>query len=237
MQLESIFREFIDNSYDSYNNPINKEKLNAIGINKCYVMITVDTDKIIIEDKAFGMDHEAFKRALQLSKKSTNYHDKSLGQFGMGLKYAAISLGNEYTIESTALGSNEKYKARITRELLEQNSKTVENHVENIDENKHFTKITIRRLIKKIKGSQLDKLRYDLGKIYHKFIGNNDLEIVFLPNLPVQYREPELWINDDGNEYNQDFEGKFEFDGKEYVYFGWIGILKVGDTKGDGSAG
>ena len=84
--------------------------------------------------------------ALRLSKRSDNYYEGSLGQFGMGLKYAAISLGDEYTIETTALGSKEKFKATINRELLENNSTTVTNEIDdNYDQNKHYTKITIKK--------------------------------------------------------------------------------------------
>ena len=79
-----------------------EKKLNSIGIDKCYIKITIDESRIIIEDSSFGMDHEGFRRALRLSKRSDNYYEGSLGQFGMGLKYAAISLGDEYTIETTA---------------------------------------------------------------------------------------------------------------------------------------
>lgn len=238
MTLESIFREFIDNSYDSYNNPVNRSKLNDIGTDKCYVRITIDESKIIIEDEAYGMDHEGFKRALRLSKKSDNYHDKSLGQFGMGLKYAAISLGNEYTIESSALGSSEKYKATITRELLENNSKTVTNEIdENYDRSAHFTKITITRLIRPVTNNQLNSLINDLGKIYNKYIEKSDLEITFPPNRKVAYIEPELWSNEDGSLHQKDFEDTFEFNNKVYTYYGWIGILRVGDTKGSGFAG
>src|SRR5690606_23721098 len=73
--------------------------------------------------------------------------------------------------------------------------------------------------------------------IYHKFIDNNDLEIVFAPNDHVKYSEPELWINDDNSEYSEDFEDTFEFSGQKYTYYGWVGILRVGDTKNSGFAG
>ncbi|MDY0278379.1 MAG: ATP-binding protein, partial [Acholeplasma sp.] len=238
LPLESIFKEFIDNSLQSFLTPANRIKLEEIGISKCIIKIKIEEDKVVISDNAFGMDHEAFRRALKLNEKATKYTEGSLSEFGMGLKYAAISLGNEYTIESTSLGSNEKYKSTINSELLKQNSKTVDNEIEDdYQTQSHFTKITIRYLIRKITSINLNKLITDLSRIYHKYIENEELEILFLPNRPVKYNPPELWINDDGSEYQEDFQGEIEYDGKKYIYYGWIGILKIADTSKNGVAG
>lgn len=238
LPLENIFKEFIDNSLQSFRTPENRMQLERIGVNKCTVKITFDYDKIIINDNAYGMDHEAFRRALRLNKKADNYSKGSLGEFGMGLKYAAISLGNEYTIESTALGSSEKYKATISSDLLKLDSKFVDNIVEDdYPLEKHFTTITITKLLKNITSANLVKLDTDLSRIYHKYLENDELEIIFTPNRKVKYIQPELWINDDGSELQEDFEGELYYNDKQYSFFGWIGILKVADTSKTGNAG
>jgi hypothetical protein len=238
LPLESIFKEFIDNSLQSFLTPENREKLSSKGITKCTIKIKIDQDKITISDNAFGMDHEAFRRALKLNEKAAKYAEGSLSEFGMGLKYAAISLGNEYSIESTALGNSEKYKATITSELLKHNSKSVDNEIEeDYPKDSHFTILTIRDLIRKITSFNLNKLMIDLSRIYHKYLENEELEILFLPNRPVKYSPPELWINEDGSEYQEDFQGEIEYEGKKYVYYGWIGILKIADTSKNGVAG
>ena len=125
MKLENIFKEFIDNSLQSYLTKENNDELKKNGTNKCIITIKISEDEIEIKDNAYGMDLEAFKRALTLNEKNKNYPDGSLGEFGMGLKYAAISLGNKYTIESKMLGDHKKYSATIDSELLKQNIKTV----------------------------------------------------------------------------------------------------------------
>lgn len=238
LPLESIFKEFIDNSLQSFLTPENRSRLHAIGTTKCIIKIKIDEDKITISDNAFGMDHESFRRALKLNEKAKKYAEGSLSEFGMGLKYAAISLGNEYTIESTSLGNDEKYKATITSELLKHNSKDVDNEIdEDYSKESHFTIITIRHLIRKITTFSLNKLIIDLSKIYHKYLENEELEILFLPNKPVKYCPPELWINEDGSEYQEDFQGEITYEGIKYVYYGWIGILKVADTSKNGVAG
>jgi len=235
LEFENIFKEFVDNSLQSFLDEGKNELLRNIGVEKCRVLLTIDIDKIVITDNSFGMDHESFKRALKLNEKSQNYSKGSLGEFGMGLKYAAISLGNEYTIESTALGSNEHYKATITRELLLQNSTTVTNEIdEDYDKNAHFTKITIKRLRNNITKSKQEDLIYKLSRIYYKHIEKDDLEIVFTPNRLVKYTPPEIWLNDDGAEIFEYFEGNLTFQDKTYTYTGWIGILKTARTSDAG---
>lgn len=238
MKLENIFKEFIDNSLQSYLTKENNDELKKNGTNKCIITIKISEDEIEIKDNAYGMDLEAFKRALTLNEKNKNYPDGSLGEFGMGLKYAAISLGNKYTIESKMLGDHKKYSATIDSELLKQNIKTVSAIVDELQpKNQHYTKITITNLIVKITQKDRDYLRDKLSKIYHIYLGNDDLEITILPNQKVIYNPPQLWINEDGSEYQEDFSGDFSFDDNSYDYFGWIGILDKADTSKEGKAG
>ncbi len=238
LKLENIFKEFIDNSLQSFRTKENNIKLKELGIDKCVVLITISKDEISISDNAYGMNLEAFKRALTLNEKNKEYPENSLGEFGMGLKYAAISLGYEYTIETTMLGNSEKYTATINEELLKKNSKIV---IAQIDDtvlpNEHYSKITIRNLIVKITNKEKILLMEALSKIYHIYLGNEELEINFYPNQSVKYEPPQLWINEDGSEFLQDFEGELTFGGKRYEYFGWIGILHTADTSKNGKAG
>lgn len=235
LPLENIFKEFIDNSLQSFLDPLNNEILKKIGVHKCSVKITINEDSIVVLDNAFGMNHEAFKRSLRLNQKSDNYAPNSLGEFGMGLKYAAISLGNEYTIESTAYGSKERFKATINSDLLQSNSKTVKNEIDdNVDIDTHYTQLTIRKLLNEITNEHLRKLIYDLSRIYHIFIENGELEIIFTPNRVVKYTPPEIWIDKDGSELMNDFDGRFIFKDKEYEYYGWIGILRTAKTSDAG---
>lgn len=232
--LEQIFKELIDNSTQSFFD--NREELKNVGIDKCSITIDIRQDEIIIEDNAFGMNREQFGRALRLNAKPKQIKG-SRNQFGMGLKYSAINLGDEYTIETSTLGSNQNYHATIKSEELALDIDQVLNTITHVSEDIHYTKITIRRLRKEIDSEILSDLIKKLGKIYRRNIHNNELEIIFLPNNIVYYDEPELETKEDGGEYLIDFSEVLELKNKTYNISGWVGILKTASTHEFGDAG
>lgn len=229
--LDSIFKEFIDNSSQSFLD--NRDELLSVGIDKCIVTIDILEDEIIITDNAYGMNREQFRRALRLNARPEQIKG-SRNQFGMGLKYSAISLGDEYTIETTSLGNNEKYKTTITKELLEEDISEVDNQISEEDVNNHYTKITIKRLSKEINEATLNILMDQLATIYQTNIKNKDLQIIFSPDRVVEYIDPPLELDENGSEYWRDFSETFEFNDKFYTIHGWIGILLVGSVSGAG---
>lgn len=229
--VETLFREFIDNSLDSFLTPKNLEQLNAIDITKCVVSINIRNNNYIkIRDNAFGMNKEEFGRALTLNKVSENYRPNSYGQFGMGLKYAAIQLGDSYTIETTALNSKEKYKATISKTFLQNNQTELEIEVIETDPNEHYTEITIHELRTKTWSEKdIDKLINNLAKIYNRLL-DTDLEIVFHPNRKVHFEEPNYAKDDYNNDMWSSYLGEFYHKGKVYSYSGWIAALEKGNT-------
>lgn len=229
-KLERVFAEFIDNSTQSVKD--HKKDLEAANESTiCKIKITWNSDEIIIEDKAYGMDHDDFKRALQLNKPKSKYSDKSRSQYGMGLKIAAVYLGNWYSIESTQLGSTDRYYSVIdVEEWAENNPSSVENEVTEVSKDLHYTKIVIKKLKKKLTDAIDKKLRKNLATIYSTDLESGDLELT-LNGLPIEISDPELWRNpEDDNEYLRSFEDSFEFNGEKFEYNGWVGILKTAKT-------
>ncbi len=233
-KMERVFAEFIDNTTQSFNDHINDlKKVNKNAV--CRIIITWNSEEIVIIDNAFGMSHDDFKHAIKLNNPRTNYSEKSRSQYGMGLKTAASYLGEWFSIETTMLGSKEKYYSIIDIEDWSKNNpKEIENRISDSLETEHYTKIVIKKLFKPLTDSIDKSLRKKLALIYSDDISNDNLEIVF-NGRPIIDIDPELRINKDtGSEYLNNFEDSFEFKGETYEYYGWIGILKTASTSDAG---
>ena len=81
IENHQIFSEFIDNSFQSFRD--NEEVLvDELHVRKCEVRIEWTNDEIVITDNAFGMDEEAFERALRLNAPARSYAKDSLSRYG-----------------------------------------------------------------------------------------------------------------------------------------------------------
>ena len=231
IENHQIFSEFIDNSFQSFRD--NEEVLiDELHVRKCEVRIEWTNDEIVITDNAFGMDEEAFERALRLNAPARSYAKDSLSRYGIGLKYAASNLGSVYTIESTQYGSSLKYTGTVdVDEWIAKNPKTMP--VEVIDDfavDKHFTVITIKRLKHKFNEAEMKKIINRLGTIYSYFIDTKKQLEIYINNTKVEYTEPVLYRDTNGSEVMETFSKTFYFEGKPYEFAGWIGVLNKGST-------
>lgn len=225
--IEKPFKEFIDNSTQSFFE--NREKLLEAGTKFLQIKINLDDDKIIISDNAFGMNSDDFDRMLTLGGKKEDYGEDSRGEFGIGLKQASLYLGNIVQIESTELGSNELYKAVLDSAELNKNIETIDKTISYARSNEHYTKITITKLTHKPQKSTIHQLITKLGVIYGGDIYKRNVSIIINDNYSVQKVEPKL-LKDGYEVVMEPFDGKFIFDNKEYIYYGWIGMLDTGTT-------
>ena len=233
-KLERVFAEFIDNSTQSFFDHRDElVKVTKSSVNR--IEITWNSTEIVIKDKAYGMNYGDFKRALKLNSPASSYTDKSRSQYGMGLKIAAAYLGEWYSIETTQLGSKEKYYAVVDiADWKKNNPETIPCTISDIQENTHYTIITIKKNIKELTTSTDENLRKKLALIYSKDLESGDLEL-FLNGRPIIKTDPELRENQEtGSEYLEFFEDKFVFNDVEYKYNGWIGILKTASTDNAG---
>ena len=229
-KLERVFAEFIDNSTQSFND--HKEELQRKdNTTVCKVSIVWGNNEITITDNAYGMSHDEFKHALKLNDPRNDYSENSRSQYGMGLKTAASYMGEWYEIETTMLGGKECFRSVVdVEERKKSNPTEIDNFVTDVPENKHYTKITIKKLLKKLSNSIDASLRKKLAAIYAEDLNNGDLEIV-LNGRPIISVDPDLRINGNtGSEYISYFEDEFEFNEEIYKYSGWVGILNKGTT-------
>ncbi len=239
MEMFKVFREFIDNSLQSYLD--HREKLDSLpnSPKKLVMQIEWTGTEIVIKDNAWGMDEEAFSRALKLNKPSDRAEeDDRLSRFGMGLKTAACYASRDYIITSAAFGSQTQYKAEMDIDYIKAYSpKTSTATISDCLPTEHGTTIRMKKLNPRctFNSSANKKVRAKLARIYNRLIGDATMEISINGEL-VDYQEPEMLIDPKtGTEALRTFANVdgFEFSGKRYRYEGWVGVVKVGDSSGD----
>ena len=231
IENHQIFSEFIDNSFQSFRDNI-EVLIDELHVRKCEVKIEWTNDEIVITDNAFGMDEEAFGRALRLNAPAKNYAKDSLSRYGIGLKYAASNLGSVYTIESSQYGSSFKYTGTVdVEEWITKNPKTMPVEViDDFDESRHFTTITIKRLKHRFNEAEMKRIINRLGTIYSYFIDTKKQLEITINGVKVEYTEPVLFRDKNGSEVMETFNKTFYFEGKPYEFSGWIGVLNKGST-------
>lgn len=222
-----IFCEFIDNSLQSY-----REQKNEIFKYDSNYQLKIDIDyidgkEIIIRDNAGGINQKNFKRALKPANKpedTTGYNE-----FGLGMKYAAVWISNEWELRSSAIGEN------VERSVLFDYDKVISGNIKNLPfkekhvrSDKHFTEVRLRRLESKhVSNWQWEYLRKKITYIYRNFIRNESL---FYSNWKEDYVEfnvfgetlkweeynflKEQWYEDRQIHFNDNksIEWKFKFD-------------------------
>lgn len=244
LEMFKVFREFIDNALQSYLD--HKKDLDSFGDSpkKCIVNITWDETEIIIKDNAWGMDHEAFERALKLNKRGPNAEKDQLSKFGIGLKSAACYASKDYIIVSCAYGSGVQYRTEMDIEYIQKNNpKTNPVEVSDCLKDKHGTIITLKKLITSCKfgDKSFKKVVRVLEKIYNHYLQKGILS-VSINKRTLSYADPELHREDklygwNGNDVYHAIimDSGFEFEGVTYKYNGWIGMLEKGDSTGETS--
>lgn len=239
MEMFKVFREFIDNSLQSYLD--HKEKLDSLPNSPKKLVVNIEwTEKeIVITDNAWGMDEEALGRALKLNKPSERAkEDDRLSRFGWGLKTAACYASRDYIISTVAYGSQIQFKAEMDIDYIETYApKTCEVSISNCLPSEHGTTIRLKKLNPRcvFNSNAEKKVRKNLARIYNRLIGDGALAIS-INKETIVYVEPTMFIDPKtGTEALRTFandEG-FEFEGKRYRYEGWLGVVKTGDSSGD----
>lgn len=97
-----MFSEFIDNSLASYIKF--KHELETIHGKDFKLCIKIEdiNGEFIISDNAAGINDKDFVRALQPAVKPDDV--SGLNEFGLGMKYAAVWLSNEWELRTSAIG-------------------------------------------------------------------------------------------------------------------------------------
>lgn len=224
--------EFVDNSTESFYR--NETLLLKAGVKSVTVRVNYDftTNILTIIDDAFGMEMEDFARAVKVDSPPTSTNGRN--EFGMGLKTAASWFGNKWSVDSTQLGSSNRYYTEVDiQELRAKKINTVDIISVDCDPNEHGTTIVIKDITKKIDGARTKaKIIQLLESMYRRDLNSGKVTIWF--NDRQLHFDEYGCLNFRDKTWRKELEFDFEFDGKKHVVTGFVGILSSG---GFGKAG
>lgn len=225
--------EFVDNSTQSFYTYERVMRQN--GITSINVDINYDFEKDIltIKDDAYGMEINDFHRAIKVDSIPENQGGRN--EFGMGLKTAASWFGNVWSVESTQLGSTNKYYTEVNiDELRSKNLNSIDIINVDCDKEEHGTTIVINKITKKIDaGRTKGKIIKLLESMYRRDINSGKINITF--NGERLKFEDYNCLNFRDKTWKKNVDFSFDFDGKRHRVTGFVGILEKGG--GFGKAG
>lgn len=229
--------EFVDNStqsfYDHKDELFETKYYKGLEIEIEYIEDPSIGDEIVIRDNAYGMDYRDFQRAIILDRPPMN--TKGRNEFGMGLKAAACWFGNLWSVETTCLGCNVKYKAKIDIDnLIKYKNEYIDVEEENVSPKEHYTIIKIQRLNKKIKGKRIEKKIHELlSSIYRADFRTGNIKI-FYNGVLLEYHEVNPYVDENNFEWKKDVCFTVPYKDEELEVKGFIAIRIPGDVKNAG---
>lgn len=218
--------EFVDNSTASFFQ--HERTMNFYRIKKITVKVTYDVDlnRLTIIDDAFGMELTDFQRAIKLDSKPDNINGRN--EFGMGLKTAASWFGNVWSVESTQLGSSNKYYAKIDiNKLREEHLNTINIERSDVSKEEHGTVIVIDDVTKKINAPKTQaKIKDLLSSMYRRDIKSGKVDIWFNNEL-LKFEDYKV-LKFRNNEWKKYLDFDFDFNDKKYKVSGFVAIMEKG---------
>ncbi len=229
-----VLAEFVDNALQSFRD----RKTSLLNLTPGYrLRIDIDFEwdettrqvqVITVTDNAGGIDTAHYETAFKLANTPDN--TQGLNEFGMGLKTAALWLGSQWSVKSSALGETVSRSINFNLErVLADGLTDLAVEQEQADADEHYTIVRISDPTPNAPTVRaLDKIRAELGSIYRKSLRQNEADIyvggeklVFeeteiLTAPPVKNPEapPVYWRKD------------IDFSFGKYRATGFIGILK-----------
>lgn len=202
--------ELVDNAIDAM---VDNEPL--------IVSIKIKKDSISVADNGSGMDKEVASKALVLAFSTKK---NQLGEFGLGLKTACLSLGSYFEVLTVAQGQGLRCHICFDKNKWESSKRgwRVPCKVEKATNNDHYTIVNIRDL-KVFYPNLHNYIREDLKKRYAPFINAKQVEI----KVNGQKCIPEELALIDGS--RKEFDVPLKNGNRIY---GWCGLLREGSAKG-----
>lgn len=202
--------ELVDNSIDAM---IEGEKLE--------VAIKIGKNQIVIADSGTGMNKDEISNAF---KPAYSKKEGKLGEFGLGLKTASLSLGDKFTVRSKSSNENHEYMIQYDSKKWMQRGEGWKLHLESkeIKNNKHYTIVLIEGLKVYYPSLQV-KIRGDLQRRFSPFIINN--EVVIKVNKKLCIPESSKLIDGTKKEFKLITKDS-------HSIRGWYALLEEGSNKG-----
>jgi len=203
--------ELVDNAIDSR---LDNGQLLKVSIN-------IKEDSVSVADNGSGMNKEIASKALVLAFSQKR---GKLGEFGLGLKTACLSLGDYFEVITSSEGDPNEYHIYFDRKKWEISTKgwKVPFERRHSERNDHFTVISIKKL-KVFYPNLHNYIRDDLKKRYAPFIRAKQVDI----KVNGKRCEPEDLVLIEGSK--REFNIPLSVGNRIY---GWYGLLKEGSQKG-----
>lgn len=222
--VSQAIAELVDNSIDA------RRENQVLSVD-----IYLDPNKKMVEisDDGVGMDESTAANSIKLAHSTKK---NKLGEFGLGLKTAATSLGKEFQVFTTQNGSDEEYVLEYNEEKWLKSGDWRKHEMKiktGVDKKRSGTAIRIKDLRFSIYPNLSGNIRKDLATRFAPFIENGEVRI----KVGTKWCEPEPlelktdYYSPDGKE---PFRIKLE-SGNEV--WGWRGLLKKGYSGNKGEYG
>lgn len=216
--VSQAISELVDNSIDA------RREGKVLNVS---VQFDPKTNKITVRDDGSGMDEQTAEKSLKLAHSTKK---DQLGEFGLGLKTAASSLGKSFSIKTSSVGSEEEYLIDYDEDKwLREGNWTSHPMKIRRGQGNSGTAIEIRKLRIKIYPNLPSNVRNDLSVRFAPYIENGEVRIWVNTKLcepkPLDLKED--YAPPKGME---NFRFKLE-SGNDV--FGWRGLLKKGSDKGE----
>lgn len=241
-----VLAEFVDNALQSYYD--NKVELQGIENDyKLRISIDIEWDEdansnkaktIIISDNAAGINSDKYLSAFMPAKTPDN--NTGLNEFGMGLKTAALWLGEIWEVKTKALGEtiertfNFNLNEVTANELVELPVETTEKNI-----NEHYTIVTITDSTKNAPSRRsVDRIKTDLASIYRKSLRNDEMQL-FVCGEKLSFEEYNVLVAPPANNLQAEpitWKKDIDFSFLQYKAKGFIGLLRDIDNTKNGFA-
>jgi len=205
-KLAEALAEFIDNSLDAKDPNQTTVKVD----------IQISEKRIVIADDAQGMDEQIAINSLKLAHSNKK---QKLGEFGLGLKTAATSLGKKFTIKTSQFNNKYWYLLDYDEEKWTENSNWKSQELKLVpkdDPQEKGTTIKIQDLKINYYPNLVTNTKKQLSFRFASYLENNILEIKVNTN-PL--KAPEVDIRGEKNEIEI-------FVNDTTKITGWYGFLK-----------
>ncbi|MFH1579803.1 MAG: ATP-binding protein [Thermoplasmatota archaeon] len=201
--------ELVDNAIDA---KVEGERLS--------VSIEADSGKLVVCDDGMGMTKTGLHDAVVLGKSSKK---NQLGEYGLGLKAAALSIGGRFSVLTATASSQNAFKVTFDEDDWAAKQKW-EIDVYTQAKNRGFTRGTIVEITKlKLRPDRhLPQLRIELGQRFGPFISAGEF-VLTVNGKPCVYRMPEI---------DKSTRKDFRLATSHGEVFGWYALLKRGSQRG-----
>jgi hypothetical protein len=218
--ISQALAELVDNSIDARREGV-----------LLTVTVTLDQARGIVEvtDDGVGMNETTAANSIKLAHSEKK---NKLGEFGLGLKTAATSLGKKFEITTTQEGSDEEYAIAYDEEKWLESGSWTKHEMKiksGIDKKQSGTTIRISALHFSIYANLPGNIRKDLSIRFAPYIENGEVAI----RVNTKWCQPEpLDLKTDYHppDGKEPFKMKLE-SGNEV--WGWRGLLKKGSERGE----